>query len=101
MRETGEPACRLMTEVGAKHTPEGAHEACGEPPCPPRLCSSVLSLTAGDVADSSVCFSDVSCSFFFFFAKNTSTLGVVFPFEQKCFVSLTVVGIFCFHVFHD
>lgn len=40
----------------------------------------------------SVCFSNVSCSFFFFFAKNISTLVVVFTFEQKCFVSLKSSG---------
>lgn len=60
-------------EVGAEHSPEGAREACGEPPaCPPDRADSVLSLTARDVADhSSVCFSDVSCSFFFFFLPRT------------------------------
>lgn len=53
-------------------TLEGAPEACGEPPArPPDRADSALSLTARDVVDhGSVCFSDVSCSFFFFFCQE-------------------------------
>ena len=62
--------CCHVTEVGAEHSPKGAREACGEPPArPPDRADSAL--TARDVADhSSVCFSDVSCSFFFFFCQE-------------------------------